>query len=121
MTPPLALIIEDNERLADIFSITMGQVGFETEIINEGQSAIARLEGSVPSLIILDLHLPLCSGEEILTQIKAKNHFSAVKIILATADSLNSERLRNKVDAVLLKPINPIQLRTLATQLCNVD
>ena len=117
MTIPVAFIIEDDRKLANIFSIVVQQAGFEAEIIAEGQDALTRLADTIPSLIVLDLHLPKCSGEEILQQIKADERLAEVKIILATADALRAERLRAEVDLALLKPIDPLQLRSLATRL----
>ena len=117
MTKPLALVIEDNKKLADIFSIAVQRAGFKTEIIAEGRQALTRLAEIIPTLILLDLHLPHYSGEEILQHIKADERLGQVKIILTTADASRADFLENNVDLVLLKPIEPLQLMVLATRL----
>ena len=117
MTKPLALIIEDDEKLADIFSLGLQGIGFETEVARDGMAALTRLETIVPLMVMLDLHLPGISGQEILKQIRANNRLSDTRVVLATADALMAESLRNEADLVLLKPISITQLRSLAKRL----
>jgi CheY-like chemotaxis protein len=116
MTKPLALIIEDDPTLGEIFSITL-EGDFETETIADGQAAVARLADVVPALVILDLHLPGMSGAEILTAIRRDEKLSKTKVILATADNHRANLIEAQADMVLLKPISPTQLRELANRL----
>lgn len=115
MTLPIALIIEDDAQLSDIFSIAL-QDQFTTEIIYDGAKALARLKQIVPDLVILDLNLPSISGRTILSQIRQDERLENTRVILATADDRQAELLDNKADIVLLKPISPFQLRTLAAR-----
>lgn len=113
MTKPLALIIEDNATLSQIFSLTL-QANFEVEAITDGKSALLRLSEITPDLVILDLHLPNVSGRELLDYIRAEKRMEKTRVILATADDRQSEFLQEIADIVLLKPISPVQLRELA-------
>ncbi len=113
MTKPLALIIEDNATLSQIFSLTL-QANFEVEAITDGKSALLRLSEITPDLVILDLHLPNVSGRELLDYIRAEKRMKKTRVILATADERQSESLQEIADIVLLKPISPVQLRELA-------
>ena len=117
MTNPLALIVEDDPKLAKIFSLALKSAQFETEIIQDGATALTRLAEIIPAVVVLDLHLPLVSGEDILHEIHADERLAATRVLLATADALMAERLRKKTDLVLLKPISVNQLRSLARRL----
>jgi DNA-binding response OmpR family regulator len=112
-----ALIIEDDPKLANIFAQALRIVGFETESIQDGQAAINRLLAATPAVVVLDLHLPLVSGKEILSQIRGDERLKATRVILVTADPLMAETLRADVDLVLIKPIGFNQLRDLAKRL----
>jgi two-component system cell cycle response regulator DivK len=116
VTKPLALIIEDNLKLNQIFSLTL-QADFEIEEITDGKIALVRLSEVVPDLVILDIHLPHVSGRELLEYIRADNRMEKTRVILTTADERQSEALQNLADIVLLKPISPLQLRELALRL----
>ncbi len=118
MTKPFALIIEDDEMLATIFEQALVMADYDTEVIRDGRQATTRLlEGTVPDVITLDLHLPYVSGEDLLKQIRADSRFDQTKVIIATADARMGEYLDKKADLVLIKPIRFSQLRDLAARL----
>ena len=113
----LALIIEDEPKLADIFSLAL-MPDFEVKVVNDGQSALNILADIAPVVILLDLHLPRVSGTDVLRHIKADERLKQSRIIITTADALMAEDLRDDVDIVLLKPISVNQLNQLANRLC---
>jgi DNA-binding response OmpR family regulator len=117
MTNPLALIIEDNEKLADIYSLALQAAEFDTEIVHDGKTALARLAEIQPVVVILDLHLPRIAGRDILHQIRADERLAKTRVILATADAATAEELQGEADLILLKPIGVRQLRDLAKRL----
>jgi CheY-like chemotaxis protein len=117
MSKPFALIIEDDEDLATIFAEALQAAKFETEIIRDGQEAIARLAETIPVVVVLDLHLPRVSGADVLRQIRADERLAQTRIMVATADSLMAEKLREQADLILLKPISFSQMRDLAARL----
>jgi CheY-like chemotaxis protein len=114
MTRPLALVAEDDEDLAAIFMQALDEVGFETELVWAGDTALARLAEVVPNLIVLDLHLPHVLGTEILAQIHADPRLANTRVIVATADARMAEVLHNQADMVLVKPVSYNQLRDFA-------
>jgi CheY-like chemotaxis protein len=117
--PALALIIEDDPVLSKIFSITLRN-HFEIETITDGGWAIPRLNQIVPDLIVLDLHLPNVSGLKILQYIRTAPSLKNTRVIVTTADALQADLLQDEADIVLLKPVNPMQLRDLAGRLIPV-
>ncbi len=121
MTLPLALIIEDDPKLAHIFGEALRAAEFEAEIISDGHVAADRLAATIPAVVVLDLHLPEVSGEAILHQIRADERLAGTSVMVATADPHLAETLRNQADLVLIKPISFGQLRDLAKRLRPVD
>lgn len=121
MSKPLALIIEDDPKLAHIFSEALKAAEFQPEIISDGKAAMARLAGAAPAVVVLDLHLPHVSGEDIIHQIRAAPHLAGTRVMLATADPHLAEVLRGDADLVLIKPISFSQLRDLAKRLRPLD
>lgn len=117
---PLAFVIEDDPEQQKIFSYAIKEAGYTVEVIGNGTDAMQRLNEATPALVILDLHLPVISGDEILRCIRADERLTAISVILATADPLLAESLSAESDLVLLKPISFIQLRDLATRLRSV-
>jgi len=118
MTKNLALVIEDDQDLSEIFTRALEGAGFEVETIRDGKAAQQRLgEDDVPTVIALDLHLPFVDGATLLKQIKGDERFNKTRVILTTADAAQAEFLRDKVTIVLVKPIMFTQLRDISARL----
>jgi DNA-binding response OmpR family regulator len=117
MGRPFALVIEDDADLATISAGALTAAGFETEAIRDGRTAVERLPVTIPDVVILDLHLPQVSGEEILADIRTDSCLARTRVIVATADPRAAELLQAQADLVLIKPISFSQLRDLARRL----
>jgi len=115
----LALIVEDDEDLANIFVEALTGAGFEVEHIADGKTADTRLrKGPAPYLILLDMHLPHISGGDLLTNvIRPNDKFNDTVVIITTADARMGEAYRDQVDFVMTKPISFVQLRDLTARL----
>ncbi len=109
-----ALIVEDVTSIAAIYEEALQLAGYETETVDNGRTAIERLTETIPSLILLDLHLPGVPGEEVLKYIQGDPKLADAVVFIATADHMLAEQLRSEVDLVLLKPISFMQLRDIA-------
>ena len=114
-----ALIIEDDEDLANIFAEALRGVGFEVEHVADGKVAQNRLKnGAVPYLILLDMHMPHVSGGDLLTNIiKKDERFAKTIVIITTADARMGEAYTEQADFVMIKPISFVQLRDLTKRL----
>ncbi|MCX7682554.1 MAG: response regulator [Anaerolineae bacterium] len=120
MSTPLALIIEDHEDQAEIMARALQLAGFSAEVARTGNEALAKLATSRPALVLLDLNLPDISGTSILFQIRSEPRLRGTRIIVATLEPQVSELVRQRADAVLVKPLDLVQLCNLATRLCAI-
>ncbi len=114
---PFSLIVEDDADLSDIFAEALMAAGFDTEIVRNGRLAMERLGEIIPNVVILDLHLPEVAGSTILSYIRAEERLAATSVVVATADAVMGEQLRDTADFVLIKPISFSQLRDLTNRL----
>lgn len=117
MPKPIALLVEDDPSLANIFKTCVEKAGFQTVVAKDGGEAVELFKKVTPNLFVLDLHVPVYSGDQLLQMIKATPRFSEARIILATADARMAELLRPEVDFVLDKPVSSRQLIRLAERL----
>lgn len=117
MTEPLALIVEDDEDINEIFCQALASAGFSIHSVRDGQSALEFLRNVTPQVVILDLHLPNVPGETILKTIRSTPDFSQVRVVIATADAALGEFLTPQADFVMIKPISYVQLRDLTRRL----
>jgi two-component system response regulator BaeR len=113
----LALIIEDDEDLSEIFGQALLAANYEIEIIRDGAVARTRLKEVLPVVVVLDMHLPHVAGNALLDQIRADERLEKTRVVVATADAQMGDSLRGLADLVLIKPITFTQLRDLSSRL----
>lgn len=116
MSLPLALIFEDDLKLAELYETILKQCQYETVTIESGREAQKGLEMLAPALILLDIHLPFVSGMDLLKQIQADERFKQTTTIVMTADLYTAKELDGHVEHVLLKTHGITKLREIATR-----
>jgi len=117
MSLPLALILEDDPKLAELYETVLKQCQYETRVIESGREAQKTLATLSPVLILLDIHLPYVSGMELLKQIQADKRFKKTNTIVMTADLYTAKELEGQVEHILLKTHGITRLRDIATRL----
>ena len=116
MSLPLALILEDDPKLSELYETVLKQCQYETTVIDSGRNAQKSLQTLVPALILLDIHLPYVSGMDLLKQIQADQRFKETTTIVMTADLYTAKELEGHVKHVLLKTHGITSLRQIATR-----
>ena len=116
---PLAFVVEDDDKLSYVFAEAFSSVGYQTEVIHDGQIALDRLDAETPYIILLDMHLPNVSGDRILRVIRTDNRLKKIKVIVASADGrmTSDYEVESLADFTLVKPVRYSHLRTLVQRL----
>ena len=76
------MIVDDDNNIAELISLYLTKECFETQIVNDGESALTTFETFSPNLILLDLMLPGIDGYQVCREIRSK---SATPIIMLSA------------------------------------
>ena len=117
MSTKLAVIVEDEPHLVDIFGRVLLLVNFQVKKFSTGDAAIEYLSSTRPDLLLLDLNLPGISGIDILRHMQSSEQLPEVKVVVVTADIENTRLIDSPVDAVLIKPVGVNQLKDVIFQL----
>lgn len=116
------LIIEDDKDTAIYYQHLLGLLGYDSEILLSAKAALARLAGSAPHLILLDLHLGSeVGGEEILYQIRTNPRLDRVRVIVITAYPVMTQMISSLADLVLYKPVELDQLKELIARISSPE
>ena len=94
MEKPLALVVDDEKHLAEIFATALERAGYRTESVNSGEAALARLAEITPAVVVLDLTMPDVGGAEILKEIRANPRLAKTRVIIASAEARQADALR---------------------------
>jgi two-component system, OmpR family, copper resistance phosphate regulon response regulator CusR len=101
------LIVEDEQRLAEILKKQLEESGFNAEIAVDGYLGKQMVEKNLYSLIILDINLPLINGYDLCKEIRKTN--SGIPIIMLTAFSAPDNKLSGfdaGADDYVIKPFD---------------
>lgn len=77
------LLVDDEERLADVLSVALEQNGFRTLTAQNGQDALKVLDNETVDLVLTDLRMPGMSGAELLREIKQRTPNLPVVVMTA--------------------------------------
>ncbi len=113
----LAFVVEDDANVAEAFAEALRHGGFEVEVFASGKTAQQRLREAVPAVVVLDLNLPVVSGDALLAQIRADTRLADTRVIIATGEPQRAKALASQPDLILVKPVSVAQLGELANRL----
>jgi CheY-like chemotaxis protein len=100
------LIVEDDPIWREVCVRALNQNGWQVFEAEDGESALHYLAQSRPSLILLDLVLPMMDGFQFLDRVRSHPEWQGIPIIVMTAKQLTDEersRLNGAVLAILEK------------------
>jgi CheY-like chemotaxis protein len=100
------LVVEDDQAIREVLTEVLRFEGFDAQGASNGREALNFLEGhEAPSLIVLDLMMPVMNGWEFLDRVQNVPSLAAIPVIVASAGlSLPGEQ-RKPVD-FMRKPID---------------
>jgi two-component system, OmpR family, alkaline phosphatase synthesis response regulator PhoP len=116
--PGKVLIVDDNPDVLALLRMNLQAAGFETAEARNGQVALQKIDLEKPSLILLDLMMPVLDGWGVLERLKLRQNLPPI-IVLSAADSPASvDRAQQLgVTAYVTKPFNLVGLVELVQSL----
>jgi two-component system response regulator PilR (NtrC family) len=114
MSDPVALIIDDEQDLLSLLSITLRRMGVESHKAGNVAEAKSQLDRRSFDLCLTDLRLPDGSGMEIVKYIQEKYSDTPVAVITAFGDPKTAvEALKLGAFDYIAKPIEVDQLKAI--------
>jgi two-component system response regulator MprA len=99
------LLVDDDARILRMLERTLAAEGYDVSAVPDGGAALARVERSVPDLIVLDVAMPGLDGLQVTRRLRAKR--LPVPILLLTARDALEDRVAGLdagADDYLVKP-----------------
>ena len=87
------LVVDDDHSLRKTIQMMLEEEGFVVQTAADGQEAVEQAMSQQPSLIILDMGLPLLDGGEVAAQVRT-HYGGKVPVVLMTADGRAEEKSR---------------------------
>jgi len=101
------LIIEDDQRIAQLLTRGLSNKGFDTEVSYSGTMGLRRAEAVAFDLVILDINLPELNGYEVCKRIRESKPQLPVLMLTAMSEMEDKiEGFESGADDYLLKPFD---------------
>jgi signal transduction histidine kinase/DNA-binding response OmpR family regulator len=89
-----ALLVDDDEAVRDTVSHALTGSGWNVRQASNGQEALDSLTDATPTLILLDLMMPVMDGFDFLIEKQADARWRDIPVIVLTAKDLSEEEKR---------------------------
>ena len=86
------LLVEDNEMNRDMLSRRLERKGFEVLIAVDGQEGVNMARSESPSLILLDMSLPVIDGWEAVRKLKEDPKTKSIPVLGLSAHAMTPDR-----------------------------
>ena len=110
----IVLVAEDEPHLLRLVKFRLERDGYEVVTAVDGQCALDAVFDQRPDLCLLDVVMPRRSGWDVLTELRADERTSDIKVVMLTARASDADiqtGMRLGADDYLTKPFFSQDLR----------
>src|SRR5438270_6439006 len=119
----VVLAVDDNEQNLQLLEEYLWQWGYEVVVARDGREALQLYPQTNPSIIVLDVMVPVMDGYEACARIKHEPGGRTIPILMLTALTGTDDKIKALecgADDFLNKPINKDELRTRIRSLIRI-
>jgi CheY-like chemotaxis protein len=114
------LIVEDHDGLKEVLKFSLEMNGYSVSLAEDGLEALALLENTNPSIMLLNLNLPRMDGYTLLETLEKQRPDLSLPIIIISGDPQAATRLAQKPFKIIPKPFPLHSLLTIIQETLNV-
>ncbi len=107
------LIVDDSESIRELVAYTLESSGYNVVKGSDGVEALEKLNGSEFNLVITDLNMPNMDGIQLIQEVRKKEGYSTIPILMLTTESQQSKKEEAKAAGAtgwIVKPFVPEKL-----------
>jgi diguanylate cyclase (GGDEF)-like protein len=107
------LVADDDASTRDLIDMALRDAGYDCLLAAEGRAALELARTARPDLVVLDVGMPLLSGDEVHRELRRDPRTRYIPVVFVTAKGTTAEiaaRLRNGADDYVAKPFDVDEL-----------
>lgn len=97
------LIVDDEPSIAHLLVDILTDAGYQTRIATNGAEALLMIQESIPSLILLDMAMPVMNGYELLLYLRSHGYPDLPIVMMSAGTFIHQMRALGATD-ILPKP-----------------
>ncbi len=103
------LYVEDNDDNIYVITRRLSRNGYDVIVARDGEEGLAMAHSEAPSLVLMDLDLPVVDGWEATRRLKASDQTSHIPVIAVSSYAMETDRRRALAagcDGFFSKPVD---------------
>jgi two-component system response regulator MtrA len=89
MSKPRILVVDDDGPILMLMKALLREFGFDPVVVGNGTDAIASAREQPPDLVLLDIHMPGMSGEEVIRSLR-EDGLAKVPILILSGEPVSA-------------------------------
>lgn len=78
------VVVEDEFAIQDMYRMKLNLSGFDVKVASNGEEGLDIIKSFEPDLILLDIKMPVMSGDEMLEKLRETEEGAKVRVIILT-------------------------------------
>jgi CheY-like chemotaxis protein len=102
-------VIDDDKNAVKFLSVLLSENGYEPVIAYDGHEGLQKIEETSVDLIVLDVMMPKKTGFVLFRQLKQKDEYKAIPILMLTAVAASLTELDAKKEDTFERPYDRLR------------
>lgn len=106
------LVVDDEVHIIKVLTLKLTNAQFEVLAASDGREALAKIEESVPDLVITDYSMPEMTGLELVKRLRTDPRTEQVPVIMLTGRGQTVEEGEEmpRINVLMSKPFSPREI-----------
>ena len=114
------LVVDDEPAIAKLVALIVGQMGVQVDTASNGAEALQKIGQDKPDVLILDLIMPVMTGEEVIQEVQANPETSDIRIILLSTRQ-SARGYKKDAFPLIAKPFDPAEVKQVVARELGLD
>ena len=102
------LLAEDDSDIADLIVMMLSEHGYEVRHVENGELALNALESQEFDFVLMDIHMPIMTGYDVLAELQAKGN--TIPVAIMSASTVESDRAKAEQLGCFDYLIKPVEI-----------
>lgn len=109
------LVVDDEAAISKLVSLIVQQMGLEVDTASNGAEALQKIGRNKPDLIIVDLIMPVMTGEELIQEVQGNPDTQDISIVLLSTRQ-SARGYRKDAFPLIPKPFDPSHVKSVVAE-----
>jgi CheY-like chemotaxis protein len=114
------LVVDDEAAIARLVALIVQQMGLQVDTAANGAEALQKIGHEKPDLLILDLIMPVMTGEELIQEVQANPETADIKIVLLSTRQ-SARGYKKDAFPIIPKPFEPSEIKRIVGEELGLD